>query len=177
MIKWMQWTLVKNTAQCLNSCGRRSFRASWAAQTVKNLPSLQSASWFLCWCLGGEAVVATTQGFCSGETWCPAACDSVTVGVLGVGDSADSRVGSGVSGTRSGPGLPPGQAPRVPCFPPSMWGGGSALMQGCRRHLRSISERAAPLRGVWPSSVCLGGPGEGCAQWSSGSSNGKWHPK
>lgn len=59
MIKWTQWTLVKNMAQFPNSCGSRLFGASWVAQTVKNLPYLQNASWFLCLHLKGEVVVAT----------------------------------------------------------------------------------------------------------------------
>ena len=59
MIKWMQWTLVKNMAQFLNSCGSQLFGASWVAQMVKNLPYLQSASRVLCLHLKGEVVVAT----------------------------------------------------------------------------------------------------------------------
>lgn len=94
-----------------------------------------------------------------------------------VSDSADSRIGSDVSGTASDPGLPLGWAPHVLTSPHLCEVVVLHLRQGCRRHLRSVSECSAPL-GVWPSSVCLGvAGGKAVLLWARVLVMGKWHSK
>lgn len=110
----------------------------------------------------------------------PGARQCVTQGPVGfrVSDSADSRIGSDVSGTRSRPGLPglgPHMCPTSHIYVVVVlhWGAGLGDT------LESISVLCTSL-GVWPSSVCPQGcvAGEGYpVLLGPGSNIGKWHSR